>query len=63
VGGIFSAEDAIAKLEAGADLLQVYTGLVYQGPGLVRQINRGIAEYLLKNGKKHIYEIRDHRRS
>lgn len=58
VGGIFSADDAIAKIKAGADLLQVYTGLVYQGPGLIRQINRGIAEYMRKEGKNHIYEIR-----
>ena len=46
VGGIASAHDAIAKLQAGAHLLQVYTGLVYQGPGLIRQINRGVAEFL-----------------
>ncbi len=41
-GGIFSAEDAIEKLDAGADLLQVYTGLVYEGPSLASQINRGL---------------------
>jgi dihydroorotate dehydrogenase len=58
VGGIFSSEDAIAKLEAGADLLQVYTGLVYEGPGLVRKINRGIAEYMRKKELNQIYEIR-----
>jgi len=40
VGGIANARDAIEKLEAGATLLQVYTGLVYAGPTLVRQINR-----------------------
>ena len=38
VGGVMSAEDARAKLEAGASLVQVYTGLVYAGPGLVREI-------------------------
>ena len=38
VGGIHSAEDALEKLAAGADLVLVYTGFVYEGPGLVKQI-------------------------
>ena len=42
VGGIASARDALEKLEAGATLLQVYTGLIYAGPSLVRQINRAL---------------------
>lgn len=42
VGGIHSAEDAIEKLDAGCDLVQVYTGFVYEGPGLVKKINKGI---------------------
>ncbi|MBI5580476.1 MAG: quinone-dependent dihydroorotate dehydrogenase [Deltaproteobacteria bacterium] len=42
VGGIANARDAIEKLEAGATLLQVYTGLVYAGPNLVKQINRAL---------------------
>jgi dihydroorotate dehydrogenase len=42
VGGIASPQDAIEKLEAGATLLQVYTGLVYEGPGLVKKINRAL---------------------
>jgi len=37
VGGILSAEDAVSKIEAGADLVQIYTGLIYQGPELVKQ--------------------------
>ena len=41
VGGIFSAEDAYEKICAGASLVQLYTGLIYRGPGLPRQINRG----------------------
>lgn len=40
VGGIMSAQDAIEKLEAGADLVQLYTGFVYEGPDLIRSINR-----------------------
>ena len=42
VGGISTPEDAIEKLEAGADLIQVYTGLVYQGPGMVKEINKAL---------------------
>jgi dihydroorotate dehydrogenase len=42
VGGIASARDAMEKLEAGATLLQVYTGLIYAGPSLVQQINRAL---------------------
>jgi dihydroorotate dehydrogenase len=42
VGGIHSAEDAIEKLEAGAALLQVYTGFIYEGPALVKRINKAI---------------------
>lgn len=45
VGGIHSAQDALDKLEAGADLVQVYTGFIYEGPGLVKSINKA----LLKN--------------
>lgn len=43
VGGISSPEDAIEKLDAGADLIQIYSGLVYEGPGLVRRINQALA--------------------
>lgn len=42
VGGIMSADDALERLDAGAWLIQLYTGLVYGGPGLVRQINRAL---------------------
>ncbi len=42
VGGIHSAEDAIEKLEAGADLIQLWTGFVYEGPGLVKKINKAL---------------------
>jgi dihydroorotate dehydrogenase len=43
VGGIMCAADAREKIEAGASLVQVYTGLIYRGPGLVRDIVRGLA--------------------
>lgn len=42
VGGIHSAEDALEKLDAGADLVQLYTGFIYEGPKLVKEINRAI---------------------
>ncbi|WP_016990867.1 quinone-dependent dihydroorotate dehydrogenase [Flavobacterium sp. ACAM 123] len=42
VGGIHSADDAIEKLEAGASLLQLYTGFIYEGPALVKAINQKI---------------------
>ncbi len=42
VGGIYTPQDAAEKLEAGASLLQVYTGLIYEGPDMVRRINKGL---------------------
>ena len=42
VGGIHSAKDAIEKLEAGASLVQVYTGFIYEGPTLIKRINKAI---------------------
>ena len=44
VGGIHSAEDAIEKLDAGAILIQLYTGFIYEGPGLITRINKKILE-------------------
>ena len=42
VGGIHSAEDALEKIQAGADLIQIYTGFIYEGPSLVKKINKAI---------------------
>jgi dihydroorotate dehydrogenase len=42
VGGVHSAEDALEKIEAGADLVQVYTGFIYEGPRLVKSINKAV---------------------
>lgn len=42
VGGIHSAEDALEKIRAGADLVQVYTGFVYEGPALINSINKAL---------------------
>ncbi|MBF2709885.1 quinone-dependent dihydroorotate dehydrogenase [Flavobacterium soyangense] len=46
VGGIHSAKDAIEKLEAGASLIQLYTGFIYEGPGLIKEINKAILKKL-----------------
>lgn len=47
VGGIHTVEDALEKLEAGASLIQLYTGFIYEGPGLIKDINKA----LLKRSK------------
>ncbi|MBI4639477.1 MAG: quinone-dependent dihydroorotate dehydrogenase [Candidatus Tectomicrobia bacterium] len=56
VGGIFSAQDAYEKIKAGASLVQIYTGLIYEGPSLVRRINKGIIKLLEGDGFKEISE-------
>lgn len=56
IGGIFSAEDAWEKITAGASLLQVYTGWVYQGPWLVPQILQGLLQKLEETGLANISE-------
>ena len=50
VGGVASAEDAYAKLRAGASLVQLYTALVYQGPAVVSRIRTGLAGLLRRDG-------------
>lgn len=50
VGGISNADDAWEKLVAGADLVQVYTAFIYQGPGVVGEIVRGLAEKVRAHG-------------
>jgi dihydroorotate dehydrogenase len=50
VGGIFSGADAYEKIRAGASLVQLYTGLVYQGPGLVGRIKRELLACLARDG-------------
>jgi dihydroorotate dehydrogenase len=50
VGGIFTAADAYARIRAGASLVQIYTALVYEGPGVPRRITRGLASLLTRDG-------------
>jgi dihydroorotate dehydrogenase len=50
VGGIFTAEDAWKKICAGASLVQLYTGFIYEGPGVARDINDGLRQIVSKEG-------------
>ena len=45
VGGIQSSQDAIDKIKAGADLIQIYTGFIYKGPGLIKKINKSLLSF------------------
>lgn len=54
VGGIFSADDAYAKIRAGASLVEVYSSLIYEGPGLPARIHRGLGQLLERDGISHV---------
>jgi dihydroorotate dehydrogenase len=56
VGGIFSADDAYERIRAGASLLQLYTALIYEGPGVVSRIVRGLSRRLAAEGISHLSE-------
>jgi dihydroorotate dehydrogenase len=56
VGGISSAEDAYKRLQAGADLVQLFTSFIYEGPTISRDINKGILELMDRDG---FYNIKD----
>lgn len=56
VGGIASAEDAYARIRAGASLVQLYSALVYEGPFLASRINKGLEALLARDGLSHISE-------
>lgn len=55
-GGVFSAEDAYEKIRAGASLVQLYTGLIYEGPGIVKKIKQGLVKLLERDGLSSIQE-------
>ena len=55
-GGIFTGEDAYEKIRAGASLVQVYTGMIYRGPSIARQINRELLQLLKRDGLHHIQQ-------
>jgi dihydroorotate dehydrogenase len=56
VGGVFSADDAYAKIRAGASLVQLYTGMIYEGPRVAYRIARGLVDLLARDGFTHIGE-------
>jgi len=56
VGGIFSGVDAWEKIAAGASLVQVYTGFIYEGPGIIKKINTELAQILKEKGFANIAE-------
>lgn len=56
-GGIFNGQDAYEKLNNGASLLQMVTGLIYEGPGVVSKINRELVDIIQKEGYKNVSEI------
>lgn len=57
VGGIFSADDAWEMIRAGASLVQVYTGFIYQGPELPRRINEGLLARIRREGARSLDEV------
>jgi dihydroorotate dehydrogenase len=56
VGGIFTAADAYAKIRAGASLVQVYTGMIFEGPRLASDIAHGLVDLLQRDGFAHVRE-------
>lgn len=61
IGGIDSPETALAKIEAGASLLQLYTGLIYEGPGLIGEMKKGLTAAVRHFGGKTISDLRGRR--
>ncbi len=59
VGGVDSAETALTKIKAGADLIQLYTGLIYRGPNLPAEIVRGLSAAVKREGVANIAALRD----
>lgn len=56
VGGVFSAEDAYAKIKLGANLIQMITGMIYMGPSVISEINLGLESLLKRDGYSHVSE-------
>lgn len=55
-GGVFTAEDAYEKIKLGASLIQMITGMIYEGPQAISEINRGLVELLKKDGYRNVSE-------
>lgn len=56
-GGIFTAKDAYRKIKLGASLLQLYTAMIYEGPGVVRRIKQGLVRLMEEDGVKSLAEV------
>ena len=56
VGGVDSGDSAFEKISAGADVVQLYTGMVYKGPGIVKEIKKDLISILKKENLKNIRE-------
>jgi dihydroorotate dehydrogenase len=56
-GGVSSAQDAYDKIRLGASLVQLLTALIYQGPGVVRSITKGLAQLLARDGVKNVADV------
>ncbi len=59
VGGVNSAATAVAKIEAGADLVQLYTGFIYEGPTLASKVLGGLSNHMDKGGLSKLSDLRD----
>jgi dihydroorotate dehydrogenase len=59
VGGVSSADDVLEKIRAGADLVQLYSCMVYEGPGLPARILRGLSALMDREGAGSVRELRD----
>ena len=60
VGGVFTAKDAYEKIQNGASLVQLITGMIYRGPTVMKEINQGLVELLKKDGFKNVSEAVGH---
>jgi dihydroorotate dehydrogenase (fumarate)/dihydroorotate dehydrogenase len=56
-GGVFTAEDAYRKIRLGASLVQLYTALVYRGPGIAKEILGGLRVLLERDGAKRVADV------
>ena len=57
VGGVESGHDAFDKLKAGASLVEIYSTMIYKGPGVVSQIRHELAQLMIQNGKRNIKDV------
>jgi dihydroorotate dehydrogenase len=57
VGGVFNAEDAYKKIRFGASLIQLITGMIYEGPEVIGDINRGLVKLMRRDGFRKIEEV------